>query len=353
MLKNIFAEKIHGSIDIGSKYIRALTISKGKVRKIVQREIPDSVEDAEINEVRLEEALGEVVEKLKLKGKNIVVSLASQKFYSKFIKIEVEDEDDDDRRQEKIYDELEDLIPNYDPLDFITETIKLKSLDGSEELLAIFIEREKLELLQNIMNGLKVKVVKLVPDYISCYNILELKIIMDRKNRYSGIIGIIDLGYEGTKIYFVDENGLRVYLNTQIGSKAFSETIRRYKDLGYDDVEEIKRNIELGDKYHDSTEEVGMYKMLTEEFEELEKNIEMAIDFFSKKNLTSNIKSFLLVGGGSLLKGFREHLQKKLGIRVEYISYDDLGLDEIDLMLEDNHPVEVANLLGNIINEVI
>lgn len=351
MLQGILAEKVHGSIDIGTKNVRALTLNKGKIDKLVKTEIVGGAGREESISEGLEAALGEVVDDLKLKGKNVVVSISGQRFYSKSIVIGREE--DEEKRQEMIREELESIIPNYDPLDFITEEIKIREDDEEEEVLTISIEREKVEELLGIMNKLKVIVVKIVPDYISCYNLLEKKVNMDTENKYGGVTGVIDVGYEGTKIYFFDNSGIKMFVNTLIGGGEFTEIIREHKNTTYEDAEKMKKAIELGEKDLEGGGEVPMFTELTNTFKELEENISVSLDYFTKKSITANIQRLILVGEGSLLKGFRDYLQERTTIETRYIDYEELVLDEdLESKLDDYHSVEVANLLGNVVGEV-
>jgi len=203
------------------------------------------------------------------------------------------------------------------------------------------------------MTKLKVKILKILPDYVSCYHLIEQKIVQDPMNNYPGVTGVIDVGYEGTKVYFLDHSGIKMFINTLIGGGEFTEIIREHKNTTYEDAEKMKKEIELGEKSLDDGEEVILFTELTNTFKELEENISVSLDFFTKKSITANVQRLILVGEGSLLKGFKEYLHEHTRIVTEYIDYEDLNISfDLESKLDDYHSVEVANLLGNVIGEV-
>lgn len=351
MLEKLLTERLHGSLDIGSKNVRGLKLGKGRIEGMSKKTLVGIYSREEKIEKALESAVGEVVDELGLRGKNVAISLSGQRFYSKTISIPKEE--DADRRLDNIHEELESIIPNYDPLDFLTEEILLRSDEDEEEVLTISIERERIEEILEIMTRLKVKVLRIVPDYVACYNLVEQKILLDTDDRYGGVTGVIDVGFEGTKVYFIDKNGIKMFINTLIGGRDFTEIIKEHKGTTYEEAEVTKKEIELGEQRDHEDVEMGMFTELTNTFNELEENIAVSLDFFTKKSITSNIQRLILVGEGSLLKGFKDYLQGRVELKTEYMEYEDLGLDELDLKLGNLHQAEVANLLGNISEEVI
>ncbi len=351
MLRELLSERVHGSIDIGTRNIRGLTLNGGRVDRIVKKSIVGSeAREERINE-GLEAALGEVVDELNLKNKRVNVSIAGQRFYSKSIVIAREE--DEDKRLELIHEELESIIPNYDPLDFLTEEIPIRMDEDEEEVLTISIERERIDTLLDILTKLKVTVIRLLPDYVACYHLIEKIIEGDEGGEYRGVTGVIDVGFEGTKVYFIDENGIKMFINTLIGGGEFTEIIREHKNTTYIEAENVKKKMELGEKLEDESTEVAMFTDLTNAFKELEGNISLSLDYFSKKNISSNIRRLVLVGEGSLLKGFKDYLHENVRIETDYISYGELDFgEELEARFEDYHSVELANLLGNVAGEV-
>ena len=351
MLRKLLNERVHGSIDIGTRNVRALSLNGGRIERIVKRSIVGSESREERINEGLEAALGEIIDELNLKNKRVKVSIAGQRFYSKSIVIAREE--DEDKRMDLIQEELESIIPNYDPLDFLTEEIPIRKDEEEEEVLTISIERERVDVLLGILSKLKVTVTKLLPDYVACYHLMEKIIEEDKEDEYRGVTGVIDVGFEGTKVYFVDKNGIKMFINTLIGGGEFTEIIREHKDTTYVEAESVKKKMELGERVEDEGSEVAMFTDLTNAFKELEGNISLSLDYFSKKNISSNIRRLVLIGEGSLLRGFKDYLHENVRIETDYIDYEGLAFDEeLEAKLEDYHSVEIANLLGNVAGEV-
>ena len=151
---DIFKEKIEGSIDIGTSSIKGLKLRKGKVEALNVRELDNGVIiNGNIEDyLSVNEELKVIVDNLELKNKEIVVSIPIQNFFIKFFQIsDVEDKE----RRAIIDNELEDIVPNFEADNFVTDYVdlgpsKLTNPDSEEQqinVMAITIPKNEINLI--------------------------------------------------------------------------------------------------------------------------------------------------------------------------------------------------------------
>lgn len=350
----MFKEEIRGSIDIGSGAIKGLSLKKGLIEQVAFQSLGKGVfVSGEIEDSgTFLEALKSVVTQLNLKGKKIAVSIPAQEFFVKFFEIASEDES---LRKGLVDEELGDLIPNYDPDEFITEYVVLESDVEKERVMAITILKEKVEEILELLKELKVKVVKIVPDFVSTFNFMEMLKEGKLEIEPHENVMVVDIGAEATKI-FIEKNGMiRMQRISPIGGNDFTEAIQRYNSLDSRKAEEFKVNLELRDRTAGEVakEEKEMFEELGDLVEELEKQIQISIDFYKMQENQMGIDKLYFMGGGSMLKGFKEHIEKLVEIETDFLDYKYLDVDPINLeKLTDIQIPQFANLLGNIVKEV-
>lgn len=350
----MFKDEIRGSIDIGSGAIKGLSLKKGVIEQVAFQRlgkgvlVSGEIEDSGI----FLDALKSVVTQLNLKGKKVAVSIPTQDFFVKFFEIAVEDES---LRKGMIDEELADLIPNYDPDEFITEFVVLESDVEKERVMAITILKEKIEEILELLRELSVKVVSIVPDFVSSFNFVEMLKEGKLQIESHENVMVVDIGAEATKI-FIEKNGMiRMQRISPIGGNDFTEAIQRYNNLNSKMAEEFKVTLELRDSSSTEVakEEKEMFDELGDLVEELEKQIQISIDFYKMQENQMGIDKLYIMGGGSMLKGFKEHIEKLVEIETDFLDYKYLDMDPLNLeKLTDIQIPQFANLLGNIVNEV-
>lgn len=348
MFTNLFNEGVDGSIDIGSRSIRGLTISNGNISKLHKRSIrkDDGIEEV-VNEFQ-GDAIREVIDELSLKKKKISLSLPGQYFSIK--KLSIKKIEDGVKRKEEIEEELLESLPGYEPVDYITDTVTLRKNSEVEELLAISIEREKIEYYQDLFTEKGVKLSTIHPDFISLYNLIEKKRDYDIDQNLKGVIGVIDIGLEGTKIIFLDEEGLLGVESIYVGGDSFTSIIQNYKGITYLEAEEQKKTMEIGEKQEEESKDMLMFTELTTIYNDLDEEIDNKIEKFTYKHSNRILEKIILLGGGSRLNGLLHKINEKERIDTEFIDYSEFKLGLDDIQLEE---VEIATLIGNVIGEVV
>lgn len=357
---DIFKDKIEGSLDIGTSSIKGLVLKKGKVEALSVRELDNGVIiNGNIEDyLSVNEELKVIVDNLELKNKEIVVSIPIQNFFIKFFQIsDVEDKE----RRAIIDNELEDIVPNFEADNFVTDYVdlgpsKLTNPDSEEQqinVMAITIPKNKINELVDILLTLKVKPVRIVPDFISIFNLIQMeKEFIDVEDEES--IMVVDVGSESTKIFFEKGGQFKFYRIVSIGGNDITSVIERYYNIDRERAEEKKKRLELLFEDDNRTaEEMEVFKEVEDLIAELEDSIKISIDYYKAQENAPSIDRIFLTGGTTLLKGFKQIIEKTFELEVEAIDaarYFSHRLDEEDA---EEFPVQrIAALLGNVITEV-
>jgi len=356
----LFKEKIEGSLDIGTSSIKGLKLKKGKIEALNIRELENGVIiNGNIEDyLSVNEELKTIIDNLELKNKEVVVSIPIQNFFIKFFQIS--DVDDKERRV-LIDNELEDIVPNFDSSDFVTDYVdlgqsKITSSDSDEtqiNVMAITIPKNKINELVEILVTLKVKPVRVVPDFISIFNLVQMeKEFIDVEDEES--IMFVDVGSESTKIFFEKGGQFKFYRIISLGGNDITSVIERYYNVDRERAEEEKKRLELlADSDTHSPEEIEVFKEVEDLINELEDSIKISIDYYKAQENAPAIDRIFLTGGTTLLKGFKQTIEKTFEIEVETLDtgrYFSHRLDEEDL--EEFPPQRIAALIGNVITEV-
>ena len=357
---DLFKEKIEGSLDIGTSSIKGLKLKKGKIEALDLREIKTGVVvNGNIEDyLTVNEELKTIIDNLDLKNKEIVVSIPIQNFFIKFFQIsDVEEKE----RRALIVNELEDIVPNFDPNEFITDYVDLgpskvvssESESAQISVMAITIPKNRISELVEVLVTLRTKPVRIVPDFISIFNLVQMeKEFIDVEETES--IMFIDVGSESTKIFFEMGGQFKFYRIVSLGGNDITSIIERFYNIDRERAEEEKKKLELlteKDSYSDEDKEV--FKEIEDLINELEDSIKISVDYYKAQENAPQIDRVFFTGGSTLLKGFKQIIEKDFDVEIENIDiarYFSHSMDEEEL--EEFPAQRVAALIGNVITEV-
>lgn len=345
----MFKLKINASIDIGASSIKGVILKNGKVNQVSKVDLnPGTIVSGNIEDfISFGDKLREITESLKLKNKNIVVSLPIQDFFVKFLSIPILDEKE---KNALIETELEDLIPNYDGEEFLTNYISLKLGTEAEEIIAITIKKSRIENLLELFDSLKIVVLKIVPDFVSVYNFLQKQKEKDAVEAEESVM-VVDVGAEATKI-FIEKNGfIKLQRIVAIGGNEINTAIENIFHLDYENAEKMKKSLELADDSFSSSadpKDQQLFMEIADVIKQLEKQLRVSSEFYISHERVPGIDKIYFTGGTTLLKGFKYVIQSQLEVEV-------LGFSYVGYLTGSENSVETelcASLLGNIIEEV-
>lgn len=360
---DIFKDKIKGTLDIGSSSLKGLSLKKGKIDKILLKELENGVVvNGNIEDyLSISEGLKNMIEELELKNKEVVVSIPIQNFFIKFLEINPVGEKE---KKLLIENELEELVPNFDDENFITDYIDLGSSTGGrlsneeekESIMAITILKSKIKELIEILTTLKVVPVRIVPDFASIFNLVQ-EAKFEKEITADDTVMIIDVGSESTKIFIERDGIMKMQRIVAIGGNDITEVIQRFYNSDRHNAENEKKRLELLEEPEIIVEDgfsKEVFSEVAEIFNELENQIRVSIDFYKSHEGRPGIDHMFLFGGTSLIKGFKESLEKNMDVEVEKIEFTKYLSEEFieNFDFENTYIERIAALIGNVIEEV-
>lgn len=355
----MFENKISGSIDIGSSSIKGVSLKDGRVDKIAIEPVTNgailsgNIED----HAAVTDSIVSVVRKLGLRNKSVVVSLPIQNFFVKFFSIIRVDEAE---KKAVIESELEELVPNFDPDGYVTEYVSIdeynsNSFDDKENIMAVTIQKEKIDdVIRLLTDGAKVTPIKIIPDFISLFNLLQVlkyQILDDVENAN---IMVVDIGAEATKI-FVERNGfVKMQRIAAIGGNDFTDVIERNLNLEYDDAEKQKYGLELKNRSLDSSaSDDDVLLEIGELIDELNNQIKRSVEFYRSQEGVPGIDALIVTGGTSMLKGYEVILETALMTEMKVFPIEVLFSKTKNITEKDLESLKrFSSAVGNIVEEV-
>ena len=143
-----------------------------------------------------------------------------------------------------------------------------------------------------------------------------------------GPIMIFDMGAATTKLYIINRGLIYQSHTINTGSQEITANIARILDISIEDAEVIKRSVGMGVTKEGADLSEAVSVIAANIFAEANRFL---FDFQKKTN--ENIKSVVLIGGGSALRGFRDLAAQNF--KVEVISGNPFEKVEVPAFLEN------------------
>lgn len=345
----LFKTKIEGSLDIGSGSIKGLSLKGKAIDKYAIETLPQgailsgNIEDHQA----VRDSLKSIISRLGLKNKNVIVSLPVQNFAVKFFKIPVVGIKE---KKALIENELEDLIPNFEPAAYVTEHISLGVMNDMEDVVAISVQKEKIRDMIESLTFAKVKPARIVPDFVSLFNLIQYtkESVIDNTNAAS--IMVVDIGAEATKIFVEKDGLLKMQRIAAIGGNDFTDVIERNQNMDYISAEKYKKSLELKDSDEDGhTDE---FHEISELIDELNGQIKRSIDYYKAQEALPGIDGLIVTGGPSMLKGYQNILENSIVMEMRAFPIERY-LATCKGFQDDYEDIRrMDTVVGNIISEV-
>lgn len=120
---------------------------------------------------------------------------------------------------------------------------------------------------------------------------------------------VVDYGASGTRVSVVEHGVVRKFHAVSRGSHALSESLVRSLELQFSDAEKMKKEFGL----NPNPENENYQKVIESGISFIHTEISNVL-FEFEKDYKKPIGKIILVGGGSMLKGFKEQIQAKTSI---------------------------------------
>jgi len=309
-------------IDIGSHSIKVAEIedtAKGMILKNFGTVgLPqDAILEGSIKEIEIvSAALGNLLQNLKIKNKNVALSISGYSVIVKKITIPRKEEKD---LEESIQSEAEQYIP----FDINDVNLDFQVLYSGEE------EPEE-EGKESYMDVLLVAAKKdIVEEYISLLHLTELNpAILDidafalqnafeiSDHEQSGCHALVHIGAQHLTINVI-KDGVSIFTrDSSYGGSQITTEIQKKLNISYQEAERIK----LGAKPLATEQRPTIEETFSGTVTRWGQEIKRALDFVATTFTDIKVESILLTGGSSLIPGFNKYLGLETGLKIETLN---------------------------------
>ena len=309
-------------IDIGSHSIKVAEIedtAKGMILKNFGTiGLPqDAILEGSIKEMEIvSAALGNLLQNLKIKNRNVALSISGYSVIVKKITIPRKEEKD---LEESIQSEAEQYIP----FDINDVNLDFQVLYSGEE------EPEE-EGKESYMDVLLVAAKKdIVEEYISLLHLTELNpAILDidafalqnafeiSDHEQSGCHALVHIGAQHLTINVV-KDGVSIFTrDSSYGGSQITSEIQKKLNISYQEAERIK----LGAKPFATEQRSTIEETFSGTVTRWGQEIKRALDFVATTFTDIKVENILLTGGSSLIPGFSKYLGLETGLKIETLN---------------------------------
>jgi len=315
-------------LDIGSHSIKLVEIDYGKQGRVLRNfgmaPVPQgAVAEGSIRDMdAVSGAIKGLFRNLRVRNKNVAISLAGFAVIAKRITL---DKMDESEMEKAIQEEAEKYIPydiNEVNLDFSILNPEGETREGSEQaeeskaskqmdVLLVAAKKDIVEEHVELIRAAGLNPGVLDADVFALQNAVEISIDRPEGNYVIITIGAGELGinvvYGGLSAFSRDSS----YGGAQITGAIMSEY-----GVDFDEAEKIK----LGGADLDDPKKEGLGKIVMNEVSSWAKEIKRALDFVVTTYPDKAINEIVLAGGGSRIKGLRSYLEQETNIPVVYLN---------------------------------
>jgi len=319
-------------VDIGSHSIKIAEIEDSKKGMILKNfgmiGLPENaIVEGSIKEMEIvSAALKNLLNNLKIKNKNVAISISGYSVIVKKITIPQKAEKD---LEESIQSESEQYIPfdiNDVNLDF---QILPSEKEEAEE------EEEKEELMDVLLVAAKKDIVE---EYISLLHLTELNpIVLDidpfalqnafeiSNHEQSGCHALVHIGAQQLTINVI-KDGISIFTrDSSHGGAQITSEIQKSLDTSYQEAESVK----LGAKPIEIDQRPAIEEIFSSTVTKWAQEIKRALDFVATTFTDIKVENILLSGGSSLLPGLSKYIGLETGLKTEMLNpFSNLEIKE-------------------------
>lgn len=321
--------KAVAGLDIGSSSVKIVQLKEmGKkgyklvnmaIRPLPQEVIVDgAIMDAGI----ISDTLREMIKEMKLKVKDVAVSVSGHSVIIKKIKVQEMTEEELERN---LPFEAEQYVP-FDASDVNMDFVILGTAEGEGkmEVLLVVVKKDVINDITTVVSEAGLNPVVADVDAFALQNMYETNYVLAPED----VVALVNVGASTTNINII-QDGVSIFTrDISVGGNQFTEAIQKQLQVSFEEAEQLKRGEPAGEK---SPEEVE--SILNVIADNLGQEVQRSLDFFSSSNPNIQINRVSLCGGGAKVPSIIQAVEQRLGIQVEMvnpiesISYNKKKLD--------------------------
>lgn len=307
-------------IDIGSTSVKLVHMKK---RDVLDKWAIEAIPNGVMNQGRIEaiEPLVNIIKKIinvyKIKTKECALHLSSSELIVRELILPEMSED-------QIYNNIIQEINSLLPLDHEDYNIDFKILEyipsenegaGQYRVLVaavpISVVNDYITTLKKA--GLKTIYIDVLPNIAAK---LSKWITSQEKLNNVNNTCVIDFGARSTQTILLKNNRYFIHKVINNGGEYLTSLISMKSVMDILTAEEFKTRTNFFEVQQNNT----LNQQVVDHFEYLIRDIERTLEFFSNRNSQEKVDRIFLMGGGAMLEGLVEYMEKQLSIEVKLIS---------------------------------
>lgn len=329
------------TIDIGFRYIKVIQARKRKNNEvyIVNFGIGDTPKGCIKNgaikdQARIISEIKKIIANNHLNAKDAKIVVSGTNIVTRIILIDDVSPDEIDR---KIWSE----ITTYLPIDLDDHNVDYKIIgrinEDNKEKIKIFVTAVPKRIINSYLEIIRILNLKPISVDIPANSISKFfqreihhreTLNMMKKKKFlkieSNTLAVIDLGSEMTSVNILNNKMPEFNRVILLGSSNIDATILKNLNMDNNQIDQAERYKRMYGlvKYQDFNNalEWECSEATKIVINEIIKNIKMCFDFYIQRCAGEPISKIYLIGGGSLLKGLRDHIEDIFDIQVYVVS---------------------------------
>jgi type IV pilus assembly protein PilM len=319
-----FGKKNHLiGLDIGSRTIKVAEVVDSKTGSALKTfntiDIePELIEEGSIKDPEtVAEYIRELFKGVKLKNKNVAISIGGYSVIVKKINVQTMTEDE---LHETIHFEAEQYIP-FDINDVNLDFQILGESEHNPNQMSVLLVAAKKEMVNEYINLVQMANLNtciIDVDAFALQNIFEFNYTPEDEH-----VALIDIGASKTSLNILKGNSSAFMRDVSLGCAQINEKIVSLIDCSLEEAEHIKLH-----EQPDIISPEDLKKIVSSVVTDWCTEIKRALDFFYSTYPENQINSFVLSGGGANIKEFRHILAAETSADVEVINpFNNLSAD--------------------------
>lgn len=300
-------------IDIGSNSIKLAELKETKkgyqLKSIGETLLPPEaiVNKVITNRDAVSEAIYSLIEELRVKTKNAVISISGHSVIIKKVSIPKMSEKE---LREAVPWELEQYIPqSIEDVSYDFQILPGQTPEGNMDVLIVAAKKDITNDYIYVVNQAGLNPVVVDVDVFALENMYEANY-----PESGGIVALVNIGASVTNINIL-KNGISVFTrDITTGGNQFTELIQKEFDVGYDEAEKMKNSLGRSD----ASSELDR---ISQDFTDLiSGEIKRTLEFFSTTLWREKVDKIMLGGGTSKVPRIREVLEDITNAPVELMN---------------------------------
>lgn len=300
-------------LDIGSNSIKLAELKETKkgyqLKNIGETLLPPEaiVNKVITNRDAVSEAIYSLIEELRIKTKNAVISISGHSVIIKKVSIPKMSEKE---LREAVPWELEQYIPqSIEDVNYDFQILPGQTPEGNMDILIVAAKKDVTNDYINVVNDAGLNPVVVDVDVFALENMYEANY-----PESGGVVALVNIGASVTNINIL-KNGISVFTrDITTGGNQFTELIQKEFDVGYDEAEKMKNSLGRSDVSPE-------LDRISQDFTDLiSGEIKRTLDFFSTTLWREKVDKIMLGGGTAKVPRIREVLEDITNTPVELLN---------------------------------